>query len=65
MRAGHEQAAARDREHHVGLVAARVHHLGERARAVAELLPGQLLALGKRLGHREILAIAVAAARRG
>ena len=37
-------AAARDREDHVGLVAARVHHLGERARAVAELLPAQLLA---------------------
>ena len=39
-RAGDEQAAARDREHHVRQVAIGVYGLGELARAVAELVPG-------------------------
>ena len=42
-RAGDEQAAAGDREHHVGGVAVGVDRLGELARAAAELLPGHHL----------------------
>src|SRR5262249_4463549 len=52
-RAGHEQPAARDREHHVGPVAVGVDLLRELARAVAEVLPAHDLA--RRPAHRTIL----------